>query len=112
LENNGSGEWRPQTKLSVYSLNTKTRSDTAQSIAGYFWKIYRCSNFEGGKMAQDAVTATPPGKSVSLCAAITNVFVPTQIKQRGRMNHILKLRKSNKTWKHCAANYSFANNHH
>jgi len=28
VENNGLGERRPQTKLSVYSLNTKTRSDT------------------------------------------------------------------------------------
>jgi len=32
---------------------------------------------EGGKMVKDAVTATPPGKTVSLCVAITNVFVPT-----------------------------------
>jgi len=36
VENNWIGERRQQTKLSAYSLNTKTRSDTAQSIAGYF----------------------------------------------------------------------------
>jgi hypothetical protein len=77
VENNGLGEWRPQTKLSVYSLNKKTRRDTKQSIAGYFQKIYRCGNLEGGKMVQNAVTATPSGKSVSLCAAITDVFVST-----------------------------------
>jgi hypothetical protein len=38
VENNGLEEREPQTKLSVYSLNTKTRSDTTQSIAGYFLK--------------------------------------------------------------------------
>jgi len=63
-------------------------------------------------MVQDAIIATSPGKSLSLCAAITNVLVPTQLKQRGYMNQILQLTKSNKTGKHCAANYCFANNHH
>lgn len=77
VENNGLGEGRPQTKHSVYSLNTKTRSDTTQNIAGYFRKIYRCGNLEGGKMVQDGVTATPPGKFASLCTAITDFFVPT-----------------------------------
>ena len=36
LENNGLWERPAQTKLYVYSLNTKTRGDTTQSIAGYF----------------------------------------------------------------------------
>lgn len=36
VENNGLGRGtRPHTKLSVHSLNTKTRCDTTQSTAGY-----------------------------------------------------------------------------
>ena len=112
VENNGLGGRRPQTKLSVYSLNTKTRSDPTQSMARYFWKIYLCGNLEGGKMVQDSVQprllVNP--RSFVLQSQIFSCLPKSN--NGGYVNYILQLTKSYKTGKHTAAHYCVANNHH